>query len=117
MSLEKWFSSRDNLSPVGRLAMCGDIFGCHMGGEERGREGCLLSSGGKAQMLLNILQCTGQLLQQRVAELKMSVVLRVRSPSLEDKHLVDIKKFSISQNSLFSFLFLKRILMSIFERE
>ena len=42
--------------------------------------------------LCNILRCTEQPLQQRITELKMTVLLRLRNPGLEDKHLVDIKR-------------------------
>lgn len=34
--------------------------------------------------LLNILQCTGQSSQQRIIQLKMTVVLRLRNSSLDD---------------------------------
>lgn len=63
--------------------MSADICDGHMGGEVGGREGCLLSSRVKAQMLRNIQQGTGQLPQQ-IVELRMSLVLRVRSPGFED---------------------------------
>lgn len=48
-------------------------------------DGVLLASGRqRSGMLLNILQCTGQLPQQSISQTQMPVVPRLRSPTVEN---------------------------------
>ena len=79
---------------MGHLVVSWDIFDYHMDGEEWVSEdtaGIYYKVPG-CKMLWNILWCTEQPLQQRITELKMTVLLMLRNSGLEDKHLVGIKK-------------------------
>lgn len=59
----------------GPFAKLGDMFGCQ-NWEQRV---LLASSGYRPGMLLNIPQCTGQVLQQRIFWPQISIVLRLRN--------------------------------------
>lgn len=61
------------------LGISGDIFGCH----DWGRWLLLASSGKRPRMLLSILQCTEQSPQQRIVQLKVSIVLNLRNRDLK----------------------------------
>lgn len=64
--------------PEGTFDNTGDIFGCHNCGKGRVPPA---SSEWVTGMLLNTLQGTGRLPQQRNAKANVSVVLRLRNPA------------------------------------
>lgn len=75
LRLREQFRTRGILSPRGRDAMSGDIFGCHDLG------GCYWHLMGRGQEAAEIPQCTGQSHRTGITQLKMSVMLRLRKHS------------------------------------
>lgn len=67
--------------PKGDLAMSRDIFGCYTSGV---RNVLLTSSRSGPGMLLDVLQSTGQPLQQKIIQPKMSIVMRLRKLDIDN---------------------------------